>query len=153
MLSVRDCVGGATTNWPRRTHQPLRPGLPLPHRANTSSTRGQSKHFSLPTLLCPGSPTSASVCRPGVSPSSSIVGLKTSPPARRLPSSSRRPAENPGEARGDRRREPARLRRGFVRSCVAVLWLVARGGRGSTMAEGRRYAIAPQLGERTQPSS
>jgi hypothetical protein len=43
------------------------------------------------------------------------------------------------------------------RGCVAVpwfvLWLVARGGGGSAMAEGRRYAIAPQLGERTRPSS
>jgi hypothetical protein len=130
---------------------------PVAHRASTSSTRGQNRNFSLPTLLCPGSPTSASACRPAVSPSSSIVGLKTSP--HRPPDASRVLPTAPRKIRANREAiavgnplgsEGALC--GVASRCPGSLVGCARRS-GSTMAEGRRYAIAPQLGERTQPSS
>jgi hypothetical protein len=130
---------------------------PVAHRASTSSTRGQNRNFSLPTLLCPGSPTSASACRPAVSPSSSIVGLKTSP--HRPPDASRVLPTAPRKIRANREAiavgnplgsEGALC--GVASRCPGSLVGCARRS-GSTMAEGRRYAIAPHLGERTQPSS
>lgn len=71
------------------------------------------------------------------------------------------PAENPGESRGDRQRRAcysllAGSRRGFSRGRRLPPAVVPGSGwsRGrqpcSAMAEARRYAIAPLLGERTE---